>query len=509
MAARTRPRVETVDLGSYQQAVRKVLTCDVITASRPRPGVLDQVLYWADQMAEDLRALFGYTLIATTDHVRLVRELDLLDPTQRQTFARKGKPFDRRRLAYLCLLLAAFQRSQVEISLGDLVRRVTPSANRIEGLGYDPTDSTHKAALVDVVHWLLDRGALHLSDGSVEAWARGGEQGDALFDIDHEICEVLFRPTRPIQHLHSASGLLSDALGQDAPRERAAQRARRLLVEYPVVYYADVEPEVAAALRGRGPAEEVSRLTGTKLERRAEGVLLADASGAFTDRAFPGRGGAVTRTAGLLLAQVANHFEESWAGLARLPAPGAVHEHPELVARIDAGIPQEGIVTELAWAEGERVPRVGEPAPVPLVERERLEDMLADLFEEFGAASFTATWQQDPQGLLDAALALLSDLALVRPVPGGVLVTPAALRYRNIRGALPERPDTGLLPFGPLDQPEAGQNGGGPDGDRPDGGRPGSDRPESDRPDGGAAGTETPSAQSEQPETEGTEETAP
>ncbi|MFE1168265.1 DUF2398 family protein [Nocardiopsis sp. NPDC058789] len=451
MTRHSRPRVETVDLGSYQQAVRRVLTCDVITASRPRPGVLDQVLYWADQMSEDLRALFGYTLVATTDHVRLVRELDLLDPTQRQAFARRGRPFDRRRLAYLCLLLAAFQRSQVEISLGDLVRGFTPSANEIEGLGYDPTDSSHKAALVDVAHWLLDRGALHLSDGSVEAWARGGDQGDALFDIDHEICEVLFRPTRPIQHLNSASGLLSDPLGPDAPRERAAQRARRLLLEYPVVYYADVEPEVAAALRGRGLAEEVARLTGTKLERRAEGVLLADASGAFTDRAFPGRGGAVTRTAGLLLAQIATHFEESWAALARLSAPGPVHEHPELVARIDAGVPREGVVSELAWAETEQPPTVGEPASLPLVERERMEDMVADLFEEFGAASFTASWQQDPHGLLDAALALLTDLDLVRPLSGGVLVTPAALRYRNIRGALPERPDTGLLPFGPLE----------------------------------------------------------
>lgn len=483
MTRHTRPRVETVDLGSYQQAVRKVLTCDVITASRPRPGVLDQVLYWADQMTEDLRALFGYTLVATTDHVRLVRELDLLDPTQRQEFARKGRPFDRRRLAYLCLLLAAFQRSQVEISLGDLVRGFTPSANEIEGLGYDPTDSTHKAALVDVAHWLLDRGALHLSDGSVEAWARGGDQGDALFDIDHEICEVLFRPTRPIQHLNSASGLLSDPLGPDAPRERAAQRARRLLLEYPVVYYADVEPEVAAALRGRGPAEEVARLTGTKLERRAEGVLLADASGTFTDRAFPGRGGAVTRTAGLLLAQIATHFEESWAALGHLTAPGPLHEHPELVARIDAGVPREGVVTELAWAETDRTTTVAEPASLPLVERERLEDMVADLFEEFGAASFTATWQQDPHGLLDAALALLTDLDLVRPLPGGVLVTPAALRYRNIRGALPERPDTGLLPFGPIEPA-----------DEP------ADEPPPTDPD------DTPPAP---PETEGTEETAP
>ncbi|GAB3747765.1 DUF2398 family protein [Nocardiopsis nanhaiensis] len=457
MAKSRRPRVADVDLGTYQQAVRKVLTCDVITASRPRPGVLEQVLFWADQMAEDLRALFGYRLIATTDHVRLVRELDLLDPTQRQNFARKGKPFDRRRLAYLCLVLASFQRSQVEISLGDLVHRFTPSANEIDGLGYDPTDSTHKAALVDVARWLLDRGALHLSDGSVEAWARGSEQADALFDIDHEICGILFRPSRPVQHLHSAAGLLNDPLGPDAAPERAAQRARRLLLEYPVVYYADVEPEVAAALRAKGPVTEVARLTGLKPERRAEGVLLADPAGNFTDRAFPGRGGAVTRAAGLLLAQVATYFEESWAALTHLPAPGPLHEYTDLVRRVDSGLPREEVVAELAWERPEHAPRAGEPATAPLVERERLEEMVADLFGEFGAASFTVAWQRDPHGLLDAALDLLTDLSLVRPVPGGVLVAPAALRYRNIRGALPERPDTGLLPFGPL-EPGTGQD---------------------------------------------------
>lgn len=456
MARRRGParHVDPADLGTYQQAVRRVLTCDLITATRPRPGTLEQVLRWADQMAEDLRALYGYTLIATTDHVRLVRELDELDPTQRQVFSRKNKPFDRRRLAYLCLMLATFQRSQIEISLGDLVAQFTPAANAITGLGYDPTDSAHKSALVDAAHWLLERGALHLSDGSLEAWAHGQGQADALFDIDHEICEILFRPARPVQHLGSVTGLLSEPVRDGSDRERAARRARRLLVEHPVVHYADLEPEVAAALRAKGPAEDVARMTGLVVERRAEGVLLADPSGLFTDRPFPGRGGAVTRTAGLLLAKVADLFETSWAALTHMDVPGPAQEHADLVAQVDAGLPVHGVVGELAWTgPPQRAPDPAGPAHgAPLVERARLEEMVADLFTEFGPASFTNTWKQDPHGLLDAALALLGDLRLVHPVPGGVLVMPQAMRYRNIQGALPERPDTGQLPFGPLDE---------------------------------------------------------
>src|SRR6201996_8298295 len=119
--------VQPSDLGSYQSAVRLVLTHDVITAARPRPGTLDQVLRWADQLARDLRELLGYTLIATTRQVRLIRRLDALDPTQATMFSRNGRQFDRRRLAYLCLVLASFQRSRVEISLADLVRAFTPA----------------------------------------------------------------------------------------------------------------------------------------------------------------------------------------------------------------------------------------------------------------------------------------------------------------------------------------------------------------------------------------------
>jgi uncharacterized protein (TIGR02678 family) len=236
--------IQISDLGAYQHAVRLVLTNDVITATRPRPGMLEAVLRWADQLSKDLRDHLGYTLIATTRAVRLIRRLDGLDPTQTTIFtAKSGRPFDRRRLAYLCLILASFQRSRVEVSLADLVRAFTPSANAIDGLGFDPLVSAHKAAVVDVLDWLADRGALRLSDGSADAWSADTERGDALYDIDHDICAALFRPARPVQHLTSAAGLLDAtyvSAKRGAQREAAAQRAARALLEHPVVYYAQV-----------------------------------------------------------------------------------------------------------------------------------------------------------------------------------------------------------------------------------------------------------------------------
>ncbi|MDX6738758.1 DUF2398 family protein [Actinocorallia sp. A-T 12471] len=435
--------VADADLGAYQTAVRLVLTHDLITARHPRPGVLERVLPWADLLARDLRELCGYTLTATTRQVRLVRRLDELDPTRGRVFvSRTGRPFDRRRLAYLCLILSTFQRSRVEVSLTDLVRAFTPLANATEGLGYDPLVSAHKAAVVDAVRWLLDRDALTVSDGSVDAWA-GSADGDALFDVDHDICASLLRPARPLQHLTNVAGLLED------PRGPAEARARRLLLERPVVYFADLDPETAAVLRREDLAENLARLTGLVVERRAEGVALIDGSGRFTDLAFPGRG-AVARLAGLLLGAIADALEGRM--LTRVEGPSEGELQASLRARVDAAVPEATVVPGLAQA-----PPEPPPAPAPpslfLVERHRLEQMAQELYAEFGAASFTVAWQADPLGLLDASLAFLADLRLVRHVPGGVLLLPAAVRYRNITQALPA--DDGQLGlFGGADAQE-------------------------------------------------------
>ena len=425
------------DLGSYQYAVRLVLTNDLITAARPRAGALASVLRWADLMARDFAELLGYTLIATAHQVRLLRRLDALDATQRSVFAaRSGRQFDRRRLSYLCLVLTVFQRSRIEISLADLVRAFAPTANAIDGLGFDATITEHKRAVVDVLDWLTDHDGLRLSDGSAENWAHDSERGDALYDIDHDVCASLFRPARPIQQLGGAAGLLDVpdiSHRRSAQREATAQRARRLLVEHPVLYYGTLDTETAAALRSTELADNLARLTGLVVERRAEGVMLVDPTGRFTDQPFPGRGGAVNRTAGLLLAKIADVLEDPDDGpaLTRVPVPSAADDLRDLLERIDAGMadPDRG-----AWSGA---PAEADPLEVPFIDRTRLERMLDELYEHFGPASFTVQWQYDRRGLLDAAVRLLADLRLVRRMPGGVAILPAAARYRNITAALP------------------------------------------------------------------------
>ena len=427
------------DLGSYQHAVRLVLTNDIITEERPRAGALAAVLRWADVIARDFAELLGYTLVATARQVRLVRRLDTVDPTQRAIFvARSGRPFDRRRLAYLCLVLAVFQRSRIEISLADLVRALAPTANAITGLGFDATITEHKRAVVDVLDWLADHGALRLSDGSAETWERDSERGDALYDIDHDICAALFRPARPIQQLSGAAGLLDIAdvsTRRAAQREAAARRARRLLIEHPVLYYATLDGETASALRGSDLTDNLARLTGLVVERRADGVLLADPTGRFTDRPFPGRGGAVNRAAGLLLAKIADLLDDPDSGpsVTTMAVPSALDDLQDIIERIDAGL---NAVTGGVPAEVYSGSTFSLDAP--FIERTRLEGMLSELYDEFGAGSFTVAWQYDRAGLLDAATRLLDDLRLIKRLPSGAVVLPAAARYRNITAALPD-----------------------------------------------------------------------
>jgi uncharacterized protein (TIGR02678 family) len=435
--------VEPGDLGSYQHAVRLVLTNDLITEERPRVGALAAVLRWADAIARDFADLLGYTLVATTRQVRLVRKLDSVDPTQRTIFVtRSGRPFDRRRLAYLCLVLAVFQRSRIEISLADLVRALAPNANAIAGLGFDATITEHKRAIVDAVDWLCDRGALRLSDGSAEIWAHDTERGDALYDIDHDVCSLLFRPGKPIQQLTGVTDLLEPAETSGRPtaqRDAAARRARRLLIEHPVLYYGCVDADTATALRDPGLADNLARLTGLVVERRAEGVMLVDPTDRFTDHPFPGRGGAVNRAAGLLLAKFADLLEDPDTGPAgpRMPVPSAVDDLQDLAERIDAGLhPVTG-----GQSRPENTRTGEEPLNVPFIDRTSCESMLKELYDEFGAASFTVGWQFDQPGLLDAATRLLDDLRLARRLPGGVLLLPAAARYRNITAALPGNRD--------------------------------------------------------------------
>src|SRR5579875_2051871 len=229
--------VSPLELGEYQQAARLVLRHPLITASYPDRAALPLVRKWAGQLRADLAEVLGYTLVSSGETIRLRRAQDTLDAT-RPALTRARRPFDRRRYAYLVLTLSALGRCGRQIALSELADAVAAEAGRIEGLGMDTARKADRDAFVDAVAWLETRGALRMADGSAAEWV-----------IDREVVGAVYAPGRVLQHLNSVTELLhGPAAGAAAPqginaqRRLAARRARRLVLENPVVYYADVDP---------------------------------------------------------------------------------------------------------------------------------------------------------------------------------------------------------------------------------------------------------------------------
>jgi uncharacterized protein (TIGR02678 family) len=469
---RVAENVSSLELGEYQQAARQVLRYPLVTAAYPDKATLPLVRKWAPQLREDLTETLGYTLISNGDTIRLRRVQDTLDPT-RPAHTRAKKPFDRRRYAYLVLTLSALGRSGSQVALSELADAVAAEAGRIGGLGMDTERKADRDAFVDAVAWLEARGALRMADGSAADWVNDPERAEALYDIDRDVVGAVYAPSRVLQHLDSVTGLLGDAAsagpaqGINAERRRAGRRARRLVLENPVVYYADVDENLRGLLRSPALAEDLERLSGLSLERRAEGVALINTGGRLTYVTFPGTG-TVAQAALLLCARIAGYLQRNRGRVEHLPTATAAERLAEASARIDAVIPaRAGVAALLAdtvipavpappAAPGipgipvmrERSPGLpgetnrGEEAPAeaayPFLSNSWLRAELAKLVDEFGRG-MSERQVADPAGLLDDALDLLASVGFVARTSGGALILPLLARYRGVTAQLKEK----------------------------------------------------------------------
>jgi uncharacterized protein (TIGR02678 family) len=450
--------VSPLELGEYQHAARLVLRHPLITASYPDKTALPLVRKWAGQLRADFAELLGYTLVSSGETIRLRRAQDTLDPT-RPALTRARRSFDRRRYAYLVLTVSALGRPIRQIALSELADAVAAEAGRIGGLGMDTGRKADRDAFVDAVAWLEARGALRMADGSAAEWVNDPERAEALYDIDREVVAAVYAPSRVLQHLSSVTELLrgtgtatAPVQGINAQRRLAARQARRLVLENPVVYYADADPGLRGQLRSAALAEDLERLTGLPLERRAEGVALVNTGQRLTDVTFPGTG-TVAQAALLLCARIAGYLQRNRTRVERLPAATAAERLAEAARRIDSALPDRGQVADLVGVDGGAADAgtaaqaaADDPAEDADVTYPFLSDMwlraeLRRLVEEFGAG-MAEKQVADLGDLLADALRLLADVGLVARVDGGVLVLPLLGRYRSVTAQIrePARP---------------------------------------------------------------------
>lgn len=420
------------ELAAYQRAMRTLLANPLITETYPDTGALPLIRRWADELRTDLVRLFDYRLELGRTTARLVRVSDRLDPTMPARTA-TDRPFDRRRYAYLALTVATLGRAGQQLALSELANTVAADANRIEGLGLSTERAADRAAFVDAVAWLEQRGALRLADGSARRWADDPNAGEALYDVDRDVAFAVYRPNKVLQHVRSIEALLAapTAMGRDSQRKEAAGRARRALVELPVAYYAELDSGARNVLRAPHAAAEVEQATGLVAERRAEGVALLDTSGAFSDRRFPGTG-TVAQTALLLIGEIADRIVDVDAPeLAYLPAPSDAEN--AIAAAVDAGLPVTGVLDELASEPATATDdEDAAPAPThPLLTSGWLAAAMDGLVRRYGS-TFASQWRADPERLLAGALDLLAELRMIVRIDGGVLALPLLARYRNV-----------------------------------------------------------------------------
>jgi uncharacterized protein (TIGR02678 family) len=444
--------VSDLELADYQRTVRLLLRHPLVTAIWPDERALPRVRRFSAELRRDLSEAFGYRLELHGSTARLVRTADALDP-DRPALSRTGRPFDRQRYAYLVLCLAVLGRAGIQLTLSELADAVAGDANRIAGLGLDPDQGADRRALVDAVGWLEERGALRLTDGSSASWAGDPGAGEALYDIAKDVVFALFRPVRVLQHLDSVGALLERSMSRsgNAERRAAAQAARRAAVESPVVYYADVDADVANHLRGSALAADLYRLTGLRVERRAEGILLVDTVRLSAEQ-FPGTG-SVAQAAVLLAVEMADRVvDPDGRRVKRMVAPDPRARQRALTAHVDAGLPaatrvdlgdgggdhdaDAGFAAHAGGGAGhprDAAPVVdpeGEETRYPFITDSFLSEAVAGILRRYGSA-FGAAWHADPHRLRAEAVALLHRFGAVIPVPGGVLVRPLTGRYRN------------------------------------------------------------------------------
>ncbi len=436
---------EAHDAAERREAARALLMTPFVTA-RTAPQTLALVRRHATPLRQVFSTQLGCSLVVEASFARLVKEPPA--PAAPSRPLRRGdQAFTPRTYAYLSLLCAGLLAPDVgeQVLVSALVEQVRADA---AAAGIEVGDSlSERRQLVAAVEVLVGWGVLSETDGSVGAW--GERRDEALLTVHRPLLPHLL--ARPLQdalrpgavvstppetssketlssktsssetsrttddapagrppHEAGASGdgaAAGEASAGGAPRQEdidpgtaasgvpgADRRSlRRRFVEDPLVRREDLTAGEADALSRdrRDLARVLDDAFGLVLEVRTEGALAYDPDGEVTDVVFPGPG--TVRQAALLLLDA-------------------------VVDRTRPGVDSRAVV------DGREVP--GVLAPWSLVDEE-----VADLADR-NAAVWSEALVTEPVRLRREAVVLLESLSLGRGTDEGLVVHPAAARYR-------------------------------------------------------------------------------
>jgi uncharacterized protein (TIGR02678 family) len=367
-----------------RRAVRLLLAHPFVSDERPDPDTFALVRRHARELQRWFAEQLGYRLVVDTELARLHKRPApgaRLRPlrTQSQT------PWNSRRYALLCLVLAALERIEVQTVLSELAGQVALLAASEEGVrSFDLESFGERQAFVDVVRWLVDQGVLSLADGEDTAFVEG--RGDALYDLhSRRLAQLLSAPVPAAEPEEGAELAGSDVYPdtEEGANRRVRHRLMRRLVEEPVLYLERLE-ELEDAERAYLTSQrhyllgQVASRTGLAVEVRREGFAAIDPEGRLSDLAFPSTG--TLSHAALLLA---------------------------------------GYLAERARAA---------PDPATAVPEEDLAACLEGLLARYGHL-WSKRSREEPGRLLAEAVELLEQMGLAARRGGGVVALPAVARF--------------------------------------------------------------------------------
>jgi len=386
-----------------RKALRALLRTPLLTARGPDPVAFGLVRKHTPWLREWLARNAGWSLHADAELARLRKVPADLRDASRPARARKGDPpFSRRRYVLLCLALAVLEREDRQTVLGRLAEQVVAlvagdPALAEAGITFDLAGRDQRRDLVAVVRLLLELKVLARVDGDEESYL--ADRGDVLYTINRPVLAT-FLAVRRGPSMVQAEDLDArlDAITAEPLPDTDEGRLRRLrtrltrrLLDDPVVYYDDLDPdEIDYLHRARGTLlREITEATGLIAEVRAEGIAMVDDRGDLTDLGLPEEG-----TYGHVTLLLAEHL----AGCARA-RPGAPVSRAALHQRVAELIAEH----RHHWRKC-----VAEPG--------------AD------------------QAIADEVITKLAALRLVRVTPDGVVPLPAVARYALDQVREPDAP---------------------------------------------------------------------
>ncbi|MGW6277067.1 TIGR02678 family protein [Kribbella sp. NPDC055071] len=313
------------------RGIRAVLGVPLVT-QQTAPELFDLIR----RRQEPIRQWFDYycgwvlRLEPRLGYARLVKVQPSTDPSRPVRRRRSGRaPFDRRRYAVLCVVIAELLTVPVT-TIGQLAERVRQATAVDEVIPtLDTASKTERRAFVDVLRLLESYSAVAVVDGSSDAYI-DSEDAKVLYQVNttllirllatpvgpstlavpieevpHRFEELLVTITRERRY-----GLAADPLAGESEISPTQQNLWlrhsifRRLVDDPVVYFADMSPAEHAYVTsptGRQLLRRAAEQGGFVLEERAEGVLFVDPDGLATDSRFPDDVSTAKITALLLL----------------------------------------------------------------------------------------------------------------------------------------------------------------------------------------------------------------